>query len=98
MSSYRNRSGSLVTQTNELAGLRVHACDVGAFVAITVRTRECEIAQKGFASMLLCDDVVDLKRQRKRKLRNAAIFAAISGSLANRAGQLPIHCRAEDSV
>jgi hypothetical protein len=60
--------GSRVKQANKLTRLRVQSGDVGAFVTVTVRTCEGEIAQNGFTPMLLGDDVIDLNRKVSRFL------------------------------
>jgi hypothetical protein len=72
-------------QSNELARLRIKACDFGTFIAITMRTRESKIGGHGFPLMLPGYDVVYLERQWKSRLGNTAVLATLARSLSNRA-------------
>jgi len=78
-------------QVNEFARSGIDSGDVRTLRAITVRTGESEILRRGFSLMLLGDDVIDLERQRKRGLRDAAVFAASSRPLSNQPSQLTVH-------
>lgn len=51
-------------QPDEFTGTGIQAANIGTFVAIAVRTSQSEIAGGGFSSVLLGNDVIDLKRQR----------------------------------
>ena len=79
----RPEIGPRMKQTDQLTGVGIQSRDVGAFVAIAMRTSECEIAGNGFPTMLLRYDMIHLKGQRQGKLRNAAIFAVPTRSLPN---------------
>jgi len=55
--------GPRVKQTDGSTGVGVTPRNVWAFIAIAVRTRECEIAWNRFPAVLCGQDMVDLKRQ-----------------------------------
>lgn len=54
-------------------------------------TGDTEILGNGLALMLRCDDVVNLKGQRIKKLRNPAVFATALGTGPNFLAQSPVH-------
>jgi hypothetical protein len=70
----------------------IQAGDVWAFEPVTVRASEGEIAFDRLATMLFGDNVIDLERQRQRKLWDPAVLAAIGGALADETRQFLIHC------
>jgi hypothetical protein len=63
--------------------LCIDSGDVGSFVSIAVETTEGQIPFNRFATVLACDDVVDVKRLVVKRRCDVAIFAAISGSISN---------------
>ena len=78
-------------QPRNVAAQRINPCNVGTFVLVAVQATPSEIVQHRLAAMLLCDDVVDLKRQRVADSRDLAVVAAIASQLANLFQQFAIH-------
>jgi hypothetical protein len=64
-----------VKQSHELAGARIQAGDVRAFVAVAVVAGEREVRGDRLAAVLLGDDVIDLKRSFGVCVGQEAVFA-----------------------
>ena len=58
-------------------------------------TRKCEITLNCFAAVFLGENVVDLKREWKGKLRQPTVFSAPRSSFPDTSNQFTIHCRVE---
>ena len=74
-------------QAGELSRFRVQAGNVRSLEAITIPACDCEIGGDGTAAVLAGDDVVDLEREGRCFLRQAAVFASSGGSLADMLGR-----------
>lgn len=61
-------------QADEITGYGIEARNVGTFMAIAMRAGESKVASDSFSTVLLGDDVVNLKGQRQGKFRHAAVF------------------------
>jgi hypothetical protein len=72
-----------IKKTDDFAGLRIDARQIWAFVEITWHTSVCAIWMGIYASMHLCDDVIELERQVVIRLRHLAIFATVVCPLTN---------------
>ena len=66
---------SRVEQSSGSAARRISARDVRSFVKIAVVTRQGGIRERGFATMLLGDDVVDLIGSEIELARHSTILA-----------------------
>ena len=82
-----------VKQTHELARDRIETRDIRALMAIAMRASQRQIGWIRIAFVLRGDDVVNLKRQRQRKLREQAILASFRRSCPDLPDQFTIHCR-----
>jgi hypothetical protein len=80
-----------VEQRRELAGQRVEAGDIRAFVDVAVIAGKGKVARDRAAAMLAGDDVIELEGDTAPGLRKAAIFAAAVGPLAYQPLQGGIH-------
>ena len=85
---------SWMKQWNNLIGDRVDARQVRPFVAIAVATRESQVFQYGGTTVLLGDDVVELKRQFSKRFRKSTILAAVTGPDADGFVNRFVHGRA----
>jgi hypothetical protein len=72
---------SRMKQADGLPRFGVESSNVGPFEPITVRACQCKIAFHGLASMLLSENVIDLKRQGQGKLRDQAVLASTASAL-----------------
>jgi hypothetical protein len=81
-------SGPIVTarvvERRQSAALGVVARNVRTLMTVAVKTGEGKIAEIGRAAVLAGDDVIDRKRLRRiAGLRHPAVFAGVTGPLAN---------------
>ncbi len=63
-----------VEQANDFAIERVSTSEIGAFMVVARETNKAKVAGYGFASMLLCDDVIDFKFHLIELLRHMSVF------------------------
>ena len=70
---------SWMKQRDDLSGGRVDPRQIRPFVAVAVAARKSQVFQYGRATVLLSDDVVEVKRQFSESFREAAILAAVIG-------------------
>ena len=85
------RVGPRVEQPGKLAGSRIETGNIRTLESIAVRTRQCEIALLGLASVLLGKNVIYLKWQWEGKLRDQTVLAPIGSPLPDDSGKAPIH-------
>jgi hypothetical protein len=69
-------------QSDNLPGLGVGPRNVRPLETIAVSTGQSKVALCRRASMFLRNNVIDLERQRKGKLRNETVFAATGGAVS----------------
>ncbi len=70
---------------------RIDACDVWAFVVVTLETSQSEVAGYCRSAMLFGDDVVDFVDGIRQRLGHLTIFAAGRGSLPNLLAYISVH-------
>jgi len=88
----RPQVAARVEKPGEFPRIRVDSRNVRAFEPVAMWASEREIPFNSLPSMFLSQDVVDLKRQRERKLRNQAVLATIASPPPDPADKLSIHC------
>jgi hypothetical protein len=81
-----------VEEPDNLTSCGIEAGYVRSFVAIAVSTSQRQVVFNSLAPVLLGTDVVNLKRQRKRGLREATVLATVSRSFPDRPRELLVHC------
>ena len=93
------KSGALMASTSTVARpmavrpIWIAARDVRPLMPVTVEAGQGQIIELGSAVVLLCNDVVDLKRKTVVGKGNQAIFAALPRALPNFANQPLVHGR-----
>lgn len=85
---------SWMKQRNDLIRDRVDARQVRPLVAVAVAARESQVFQHGGTTVLLGDDVVELKRQFSERFRETTILAAVTGPDADGFVNRFVHWRA----
>ena len=70
-------------QRRYLRRFGIYACQVRTLLEISVPTGKREIVELGGPAVLAGDDVFDMKRTPESGLRNAAVFATLSGAPAH---------------
>ena len=85
---------SWMKQRNDHIRDRVDARQVRPLVAVAVATRESQVFQHGGTTVLLGDDVVELKRQFSERFWETAILAAVTGPDADGFVNRFVHWRA----
>jgi hypothetical protein len=78
-------------ESSDLSGVGIGSRNVRALVPIAVKTGEGEILKNSFASMLTCDDVVNMKGQRIYDRGKMTILAPVFGTLPASLDNLPVH-------
>src|SRR5579871_2829631 len=79
-----------MVEPNHVTRVRVGACDIRTFVAVTVQAREGEVFKDGGASVLPRDDVVHVGGQRIDAGRKATILASAAGAPPNGLAQIRV--------
>jgi len=72
-----------VKEGHELIGHRIDARDIRTFVFVIMQTTSRQVLQDGLATVLLGDDVVQLKRKRIELPWNAAVVTPVESKSAN---------------
>jgi len=70
-------------QRGQLSRSWIDAGDIGPLVLVAMQATPGQVVQDRFASMLLSDDVVHLKRQWIENRQNPTVIAPVSGEFAN---------------
>lgn len=70
-----------VKKPHDFSRFHIPPGDVGSFVAVAVKTGECQILQAGRSCVLPRDDVIDLERKTVVRMRDLAVLTTISGTL-----------------
>ncbi len=76
---------------HNLAGRRVDTRQVWSLVGVAAVAGESEIVWGVSPAVLLCDDVFDVMREPALFLPEQAVFAAVSGTLADKLSRGGIH-------
>ena len=78
-------------ESNDLPRVWICPRDVRTFVPIAVKTREGEIFKNSLASMLTCNDVVDVKGQRIDVSGKVTILASALSTLSDFPNKIRVH-------
>ena len=78
-------------ESNELPRVWICSRDVRTFVPITVKTGESEILKNSLASMLTCNDVIDVKGQRIDPSRKVTILTSALSTLSDVPNNILVH-------
>jgi len=78
-------------EPNDLPSVWICSSDVWAFVPIAMKTGEREIFNNSLASMLTCDDVIDVKGQGIEVDGNVTILASALGPLPDLPDNFLVH-------
>jgi len=85
-------ASSWVEQFDDSAGLGINARQVRAFEGVAAITRQCEVFRAVVGEMLAGDDVLDMKRDKRRGgLRNPAVLAPVVSSMSDKFASLSVH-------
>src|SRR5437867_4360738 len=68
-----------VKQRNDLAGFRINASQIRAFLQVAMPTGEREVVMLLRATVLRSDNVFDVERPAESLLRHARILAPVAG-------------------
>ena len=83
-----------IEKRHDFVGVGVNAGEVGAFMAITVRTRQGEIRCIVDAAMLTGANMLDVKpKERRCRLRQSTILAAVLRPTPDEITQRRVHYR-----
>ena len=89
--------GSRIEQRNQLLCVRIDGRQIGAFVAIAVRTGESQIVECIVPAMLRRANMLDVEAQKRRGgLRQVAVLAPMVCSLSHALTSGGVHCQAAD--
>ena len=80
-----------VKQRGNLAGQRIDSRDIRPLVLVAVQATPREVAEDGWATVLLSNNVIDLKGQRIMDVRHPTIFATTICEPTERARQRSGH-------
>lgn len=84
--------GPWIKQRHDGSGLAVNARQIRAFAQVTPRATQSEVGKLRETAVLLGDDMIDLETcERQGRLRQAAVFAAVSGPMPHLYSQLLVH-------
>jgi hypothetical protein len=78
-------------QTHDIARVWIDSGEVGPFVQVTIGAGESEVFDAIATAVLSRHDVLDVEPQFRVLLRSAAVFAAMSGPLANQLAHKRVH-------
>lgn len=78
-------------QRSHRAGVRVNPREIGALLEIALRAGEREVGGVFSAAMLSGDDVFEVETEGGGVLRQATVFAAVAGSLADKFAGGAVH-------
>lgn len=79
-------------QANYLPRHFIESGDVRSFMSVAMSTGEREVAFDRLPAMLFGQNMIDLERKGKSRLREQAILASIERSLSKNPGELLVHC------
>jgi hypothetical protein len=77
-------------KANNLSGVRIKPSHVRPLEAIAMDTGEGEVFKFSFATVLSCNDVIDLEGRRMKSRGQLTVFTAIPGALPNPADEISV--------
>lgn len=80
-----------VEDRRHLARIGVHAAQIGPLVVVALRTGERQVVRVIGASMLPGDDMLGVKTEFRKALREPAILTLVSGPLADELACRQVH-------
>jgi hypothetical protein len=82
-----------VKQTDQLSRYRIDTGQISAFSGVAPQTCHRQVGKDGSATVLSGYDMIDRECESKGSLRHEAVFAGISGTLADTPFPSPWHGR-----
>jgi hypothetical protein len=81
-----------VKKENQLSGVRINPANIGTFEIVAPVTCVSQIGRVVTSSVMLRNDMLDMKHsERSEVLSHAAVFAAVSRTIANEAANCAVH-------
>jgi hypothetical protein len=77
-------------KANNFSGVRIRPSHVRPLEAIAMDTGKGEIFKFSLATMLSCNDVIDLEGRRMKSCGQLTVFTAVPGPLPNPADEISV--------